>query len=91
MKASASSLQSTRLPDQIRERVQHTHYSLNANKNYTYWIRFFIRQSITQGGEMRHARDMSVTEVDVFLSVLVDVCRRSTATHNHAIHRPRKA
>ena len=43
MKPGAPSLQSTRLLDQVRERVQYMHYSLKTEKAYLYWIRFFIR------------------------------------------------
>ena len=42
MKLGAPSLQSTRLLDQVRERVRHIHYSLKTEKNYLYWIRFYI-------------------------------------------------
>jgi hypothetical protein len=43
MKPGAPSLQSTRLLDQVRERVRYLHYSLKTEKAYIYWIRFFIR------------------------------------------------
>lgn len=58
MKPGAPSLQSTRLLDQVRERVRYMHYSLKTEKAYLYWIRFFIRWSATQPGGMRNpARD----------------------------------
>ncbi len=40
MKPGAPSLQSTRLLDQVRERVRYMHYSLKTKKVYLYWIRF---------------------------------------------------
>jgi uncharacterized protein YfbU (UPF0304 family) len=40
MKPGAPSLQSTRLLDQVRERVLYMHYSLKTEKDYLYWIRF---------------------------------------------------
>ncbi len=43
MKPGAPSLQSSRLLDQVRERVRYMHYSLKTEKAYLYWIRFYIR------------------------------------------------
>ena len=70
MKPGAPSLQSIRLLDQVRERIRCMHYSLKTEKAYLDWIRFFIRWSATQPGGMRHRRDMSVAEVEAFLSML---------------------
>ena len=70
MKPGAPSLQSTRLLDQVRERVRYMHYSLKTEKAYLYWIRFFIRWSATQSGGMRHPRELGVTDVEAFLSML---------------------
>jgi uncharacterized protein YfbU (UPF0304 family) len=70
MKPGAPSLQSSRLLDQVRERIRYAHYSLKTEKAYLDWIRFFIRWSATQPGGMRHPRDMSVAEVEAFLSML---------------------
>jgi hypothetical protein len=36
-------LLSTRLLDQVRERLRCMHYSLQTEKNYMNWIRWFIR------------------------------------------------
>lgn len=36
-------LQSTRVLDQLRERIRYLHYSLQTEKAYVYWARFFIR------------------------------------------------
>lgn len=54
MKPGTPSLQSIRLLDQVRELVRYKHYSLKTEKNYLYWIRFFIRWSAMQYGSMRH-------------------------------------
>jgi hypothetical protein len=43
MKPGAPSLQSTRLLDQVRERVRCLHYSLKTEKAYLGRVRFFIR------------------------------------------------
>ena len=45
MKPGASSLQSTRLLDQVRERIRYVHYSLNIVKCYLFGVNYFcIRQ-----------------------------------------------
>ena len=49
MKPRNPPLQSTRLLDQVRERIRYLHYSLSTEKNYLYWIRFFIRQQAVNG------------------------------------------
>ena len=50
MKPGAPPLQSTRLLDQVRERIRYLHYSLKTEKTYLYRTRFFIRWSATQPG-----------------------------------------
>jgi hypothetical protein len=47
-------LQSSRLLDQVRERIRYLHYSLSTEKNYLYWIRCLIRWH-----GLKHPRDMS--------------------------------
>lgn len=85
MKPGAPSLQSTRLLDQVRERVRYMHYSLKTEKAYLYWIRFFIRWSATQSGGMRHPRVMGVADVEAFLSMLANERKVSASTHNQAL------
>lgn len=85
MKPGAPSLQSTLLLDQVREWVRYMHYSLKTNKNYIYWIRFFIRWSAAQAGSMRHRREMGVADVDAFLSMLANERKVSASTHNQAL------
>lgn len=85
MKPGAPSLQSTRLLDQVRERVRYLHYSLKTEKAYLYWIRFFIRWSAMQSGGMRHPREMGVADVEAFLSMLANERKVSASTHNQAL------
>ncbi len=55
MKPCSSALQSTRLIDQVRERIRYLHYSLSTKKLYVYWVRFFIRWH-----GLRQPRDMGL-------------------------------
>ena len=55
MKPGAPFLQSTRLLDQVRERIRYMHYSLSTEQVYLYWVRFFIRWS-GRSGQMQHPR-----------------------------------
>lgn len=45
VKPSVPALQSTRVLDQLRERIRYKHYSLSTEQVYFYWVRFFIRWS----------------------------------------------
>ncbi len=45
-------LTSTRLLDQLRERIRYLHYSAQTEKAYVYWVGFFIRWH-GRGGVMR--------------------------------------
>jgi site-specific recombinase XerD len=85
MKPGTPSLQSTRLLDQVRERIRYMHYSLKTEKAYLYWIRFFIRWSAMQSGGMRHPREMGVADVEAFLSMLANERKVSASTHNQAL------
>jgi len=85
MKPGTPVLQSTRLLDQVRERIQYMHYSLKTEKAYLYWARFFIRWSATQPGGMRYPRDMGVQDVEAFLSMMANERKVSASTHNQAL------
>lgn len=76
----APSFKSTRLLDQLRERVRYLHYSLSTEKSYLYWVRFFVRWH-----GMKHPRDMGAPEVEAFLSMLAAQRGVSPATHNQAL------
>lgn len=73
-------LRATRLLDAVRERARYLHYSLNTEKAYLYWLRFFVRWH-----GMRHPREMGAPEIEAFLSMLATQRRVSPATHNQAL------
>jgi integrase len=73
-------LKSVRLLDQVRERLRYRHYSLCTEKNYVYWIRWYIRWH-----ELRHPKDMGKKEVEAFLSMLANVRHVSPSTHRQAL------
>ena len=73
-------LQSARLLDQLREQIRYRHYSLNTEKVYLYWVRFFVRWH-----QLKHPRDMGAPEVVAFLSMLATVRKVSASTHNQAL------
>jgi hypothetical protein len=42
MKPGTPVLRSTRLLDQLRERIRYLHYSLSTENAYLHWVRYFI-------------------------------------------------
>jgi site-specific recombinase XerD len=78
-------LKSARLLDQVQERVRYLHYSLKTVKTYLYWMRFVIRWIAAQGTGMRHPRDMGVTVVEAFLTMMATERKASACTHNQAL------
>ena len=84
MKPGTPPLQSTRVLDQLRERIRYMHYSLSTEQVYVYWVRFFIRWS-ARSGQMRHPRDLGAPDVEAFLSMLATVRKVSASTHNQAL------
>lgn len=84
MKTRTPALQSTRLLDQVRERIRYLHYSLATEKVYLYWVRFFVRWS-GRSGPMRHPRDIDAAGVEAFLTMLATERRVSASTHNQAL------
>lgn len=73
-------LQSSRLLDQVRERIRYLHYSLRTEQAYLLWIKAFIRH---QG--LQHPRDLGGPEVESFLNALVNVRHVSASTHKQAL------
>ena len=73
-------LRSTRLLDQLRERIRYCHYSLRTEQAYVYWVRGFVRHS-----GLRHPREMGATEVEAFLSYLANDRHVSPSTHRQAL------
>jgi site-specific recombinase XerD len=84
-KVGAPALQSTRLLDQLRERIRYLHYSLQTEKAYVYWARLFVRWH-GRNGEMRHPRTMGQAEVEAFLTMLAVERQVSPATHRQALN-----
>jgi hypothetical protein len=84
MRSGTPPLKSARLLDQVQERVRYLHYSLKTEKAYLYWMRFFIRWNAAHGSGIRHPRDIRVTEVEAFLTMMATERKASTSTHNSA-------
>lgn len=61
------------------------HFSLQTEKAYVYWARFFIRWH-GRSGVMRHLRDMGQSDVEAFLTMLANERQVSPATHRHALN-----
>jgi integron integrase len=73
-------LHSTRLLDQLRERVRLLHYSRRTEEAYVYWCRTFVRFH-----GMRHPRDMDGTHIEAFLGWLASERGVAAATHQQAL------
>lgn len=73
-------LQSRRLLDQIRERLRYMHYSLSTERNYVYWVRWYIRFH-----GLRHPREMGAPQVEAFLTMLATERKVSPSTHRQAL------
>lgn len=84
-KVAAPVFRSMRLLDQVRERVRYLHYSLQTEKAYVYWARYFVRWS-GRDGPMRHPRQMGKPEVEGFLTMLAKQRQVSPATHRQALN-----
>lgn len=84
MKPGTPPLQSTRLFDQVRERIRYLHYSLSTERVYLYWVRFFIRWS-GRSGQMQHPRNIGAPGIEAFLSMLATERKVSASTHNQAL------
>ncbi len=84
MKPGNAPLQSIRLLDQVRERIRYMHYSLSTEKNYLYWVKFFVRWH-GRKGVMRHPREMAGPEIEAFLTMLATERKVSASTHNQAL------
>ena len=73
-------LRSTRLLDQLRERIRYRHLSLSTERSYAYWIRSFIRFH-----GLRHPRELGGAEVEAFLSDLANKHAAAPSTHKQAL------
>lgn len=84
MKPGTPVLRSTRLLDQVREHIRYLHYSLQTEKAYLHWVRFFVRWH-GRHGVMQHPRDLGAAEVEAFLTMLATDRQVSASTHNQAL------
>jgi len=73
-------LRSTRLLDQLRERIRYCHYSLRTEQAYVFWVRRFVRFH-----GMRHPREMGGLEVEKFLTDLATRKHVAPSTHKQAL------
>ncbi len=73
-------LRSTRLLDQVRERIRYLHYSLRTEQAYLLWIKAFIRHH-----GLRHPGGLGRPEVEAFLNALVNERHVSASTHKQAL------
>jgi integron integrase len=73
-------LSSTKLLEQVKERVRYLHYSLRTEEAYLYWIRAFILFH-----NKKHPREMGITEIEAFLSHLANERRVAASTHKQAL------
>lgn len=77
-------LTATRLLDQVCERLRYMHYSLQTEKTYVYWVKFFVKWH-GRNGTMRHPKTMGRVEVEAFLTMLATERRSSTSTNRQAL------
>lgn len=78
--ASRPAFVSTRLLDQVRERLRYLHYSIKTERAYVYWVRWFVRFC-----GLRHPRTLGRPEVEAFLSMLAAQRQVSVSTHRQAL------
>jgi integron integrase len=69
-----------KLLDQYREALRNRHYSLRTEKTYISWVRQYILHH-----NKRHPREMGVTEINNFITFLVNQKTVSASTQNQAI------
>jgi integron integrase len=78
--ASQQPLRSSRLLDQLRERIRYSHYSIRTEQSYVYWARFYIRFH-----KLRHPRELGKPEIEAFLTYLATERKVSSSTHRQAL------
>jgi integrase len=72
--------QQPKLLDQLRRCLRDKHYSLQTERVYVYWSRWYIRFN-----GLRHPADMGSPEIHAFLSYLANERDVSTSTHHQAL------
>ena len=73
-------LRTTRLLDQVRERIRYKHDSLRTEEAYVQWVR-----KVVKWHGLRHPRDMGWEDVEGFLAMLANERRVAASTHNQAL------
>lgn len=73
-------LQSTKLLDQVRERVRYLHYSIRTEQAYVYWTRGFI---LFHG--KKHPKALGGAEVEAYLAWLANERQVAASTHKQAL------
>ena len=73
-------LRSTKLLDQLRERIRLLHYSRRTEEAYVHWCRALIRFH-----GIRHPLEMAGPEVEAFLSWLASDRQVAASTHKQAL------
>jgi integrase len=73
-------LQSTRLLDQLRERLRFMHYSLRTEQAYVYWVKAFVRFV-----GLKHPREVGFSELERFLIHLAVDRQVAPSTHKQAL------
>jgi integrase len=79
--SSLPALQSSRLLDQVRERIRYLHYSIRTEQAYVHWVKAFVRFH----GSQHHPAELGGPEVEAFLSWLANERRVSVSTHKQAL------
>jgi integrase len=78
--AALPALCSTRVLDQLRERIRLLHYSRRTEDAYVYWCRAFIRFH-----GIRHPLELGRPEVEAFLGWLASDRQVAASTHRQAL------
>ena len=73
-------LRSTKVLDQLRERIRLLHYSRRTEEAYLYWCRAFIRFH-----GIRHPLEMGGPEVEAILGWLANERQVAASTHKQAL------
>ena len=71
---------SSRLLEQLRERIRYLHYSIRTEEAYVHWVRAFVRFH-----GLRHPRELGAPEVEAFLSWLAGERHVAVSTHRQAL------
>lgn len=73
-------LRCVKVLDQLRERIRYLHYSRRTEEAYVHWVRAFIRFH-----GMRHPSELGGSDIERFLSWLVNERSVAGSTHRQAL------